>query len=164
MAQLTEEGEAVAIRAVLGLRWLGDGHATVVLDDNLLDGDAPIHISIAQEAARGEEEIDQRELLLDEPLANEELLRCDVGEALVTASRRLLRARFLAPDPEHLALSVADRQELMQRVDDRGFRKQVVRRPNRLVADEQRMLEMDDVRAMRGEEVGEVADYDLLVS
>ena len=58
-------------------------------------------------------------------LEQEELLRRDAGKALVAAGRRGVVAQLGAPRAHHLAAVVADRQQLVERVDDRRVRQRV---------------------------------------
>ena len=123
VVQLPEEGDAIA-RAVLRRHVGLDvvlADAAVVLEPDAVTGDSPVHVAFEQELARGEEHVHVVEVRLDEALAQEELLRRDRREALVAAARRCVRAE-LAVGAQHLAVAMADRQELVQRVEDRRRR------------------------------------------
>ena len=63
----------------------------------------------------------------------------------------------------HLAVAVADRQVLVQRVDDRRVGQRVPRHAHDVVAEEERVLEVDDVGPVREQEVAEEPRQDLLV-
>ena len=84
-------------------------------------------------------------LRLDEALAHEEVLWSDSGEALVAAARRLLSAQLVVLRSDHLAVPVADREVLVQGVDDRRVRQRVARHPDHVVAEVVRVLEVHDV-------------------
>ena len=105
-----------------------------------------------------------REMRLDEPLAQEERLRADLREALVAAARRRLQAQLVAVGAHHLAVAVADRQELVQRVDDRRVRQRAADRAEHVVADEEGVLEVDDVGLVREQEVAADARVERLVA
>ena len=79
-----------------------------------------LQVLLHQLRARRQEAVDVLELALDEALAQEERLLADLGEAFVAAPRRGFVAELGAEAAHHLAVAVADRQELVQRVDDRA--------------------------------------------
>ncbi len=66
--------------------------------------------------------------------------------------------------PHHLPVAVADRQVLVQRVEDRHIREQAPDRRHDVEADEERVLEMDDVGLVCLEEVGDVPGVEALVA
>ena len=65
--------------------------------------------------------------------------------------------------PHHLAVAVADRQVLVQRVDDRHVGQRVPGDAHEVVAEEERVLEVHDVRLLGEQEVAEEPGQDLLV-
>jgi hypothetical protein len=91
--------------------------AAIVLEPDALSRDAPSHVALQQELARREEHVDVVQVRLDEPLAEEELLRRYRREALAAAPRRGVCAQ-LAVGAHHLPVAMADRQVLVQRVED----------------------------------------------
>jgi hypothetical protein len=131
--------------------------APVCLEADLRARDAPVDEALDGVLACGEEVIDEREVGLGEPLAHEEALRADLRKALVTASRRRVRAELPVPRTDELADVVTDRQVLVQRVHDRRVGQRVAYHADRVEADEERVLEMDDVGTVREKEVPEIA-------
>ena len=73
----------------------------------------------------------------------------------MAATRRGLQARLLGGGAHELPVAVADRQELVQRVDDRALGQHAAEREH-VVADEVRVLEMDDVGLECPQEVRDV--------
>src|SRR6185503_2112580 len=110
VAELTEEGESIALLPRSRGRRLWDGRPPVVLEANPVCRYPPVQVALHQESAGCEEDVDERQMGLDEALAHEELLRRHLGKALVAAPRRFLEAGLLGPDPQQLALAIADRQ------------------------------------------------------
>ena len=92
--------------------------------------------------------------------AQEERLRRDLGIALVAAPRRGLQAQLAAEGPHQLAVVVADREVLVQRVDDRNVGQQAPRQAEQLGADEQGVLDVDHVGALGAQHLGEPLGVD----
>ena len=69
----------------------------------------------------------------------------------------------LLPRAHHLPVVMADRQVLVQHVDDRRVGQRVLRDAQDVVADQEVVLEVDDVGLVRQQEVAEVARERLLV-
>ena len=87
-ADLPEEPDPVP-RPVLDRNLMGRlRDATVVLELQPLAGDAPVDVALEQEVARTQELVHVLEVRLDQALAQEEVLRRPVREALVAAPRR----------------------------------------------------------------------------
>jgi hypothetical protein len=118
----------------------------VVLLENPARFDAPIQIAVHQEPARRNEEINVLEVGLDELLAQVEVSWRDVREAAVTATWRCFETQLIVNGAHHLTMTVADRQVLVQRVQDCCVRKRAPCRADRGVAPKKGMLEMHDVR------------------
>ena len=85
------------------------------------------------------------------------------GIALVAAPRRGLQAQLAVEGPHELAVVVADREVLVQRVDDRNVGQQAPRQAEQLGADEQGVLHVDHVGALSAEHLGEPVRVDTLV-
>ena len=137
--------------------------AAVVLEPDAVARDAPLDVALEQELAGREEHVHVVEVRLDEPLAQEEVLRRDRREALVAAPRRSVHAE-LAVGAHHLAVAVADRQELVQRVEDRRVGKHAPHGRHEVVAEEERVLEVHDVGLVRLDELREVLRVEALVA
>ena len=143
--QLPEETEPVTVLRALDRRRSGRRRPSILLDNDLVGRKSPFDVPLAQVRAWCDEAVHQREMRLDESLAQEEGLRADLRIALVAASRRLLRARLIVGHTEHLPLSVADRHELVERVDDGRIRQRVPDLAKQVVSEEHGVLEMDDI-------------------
>src|SRR5262249_17069243 len=111
-----------------------------------------------------QEQIDVLEVRQQKPPAQEEVLRRNVREALVAAARRRLAARLVGARPDHLAVAVADRPELVQRVDDGGARQRRPRLPQQIDAEEERVLEVDYVGPVGAQELVVVVGDQVLVA
>ena len=163
--ELPEECEPIA-RPHLGCvgHSVGDRHHALRLDLDPVGGEAPGDVLVADVLVRRDEQVDERQVRLDEALSHVEDLGADLGEALVTAARRLLLAQLtLGVAPHHLAVAVADRQVLVQGVDDRHVRQRVLRDAHDVVTEEDRVLEVHDVGLLGEQEVAEEPRQDLLV-
>jgi hypothetical protein len=129
----------------------------------LLARDPPGGVRLEQEGARADEAVHLGELGLDEALAQEEVLRRDVGEAGAALARARAGAQRAA-GREQLAVAEAHRQVLVQRVDDRGVRQHVADGAHQVEAEEQAVLDVHDVGLVGAQEVGQVARVELLVA
>ncbi len=160
--ELAEEAERGVRRLTLDLG-RRPGAPPVVLEQDPLARDAPLDEPLEQHGAGGDEQVDEPELRLDEAPAQEEALRGRVGKALVASPRRLVIAEGMVHGPDHLALVVADREELVQRVDDRHAGQRPPDLADGVIAQEERVLEVDDVGADGEQELAEVLGVEALV-
>src|SRR5262249_24579337 len=114
-------------------------------------------VAVAEKPTRGEEKVYQGKLGLDEALAQEEGLRRNIGEAFVTALRRFTGTAFLVVHgSQQLPLAVADGQVLVEGVDDRHPRQRFFYLPDHVIAEEERVLEMNNRRLEGKQELVEV--------
>ena len=70
----------------------------------------------------------------------------------------------LAVGPQHLAVAMADREVLVQRVEDRRVGEHAPDRRHEVVPDEERVLEVHDVGLVRPDELREVLRVEVLVA
>src|SRR5689334_13671474 len=143
MAELAEEadvGRGLGLARVGGprLRW----PPAVLLDLDPLGIDSPADVLLHQLGARRDEAVDVLELALDEAFAEEERLLADLREAFVAAPRRGLFAALGVEGADHLSIAMADRQELVQRVEDRRVGQHATDQAEQVEPDEVRVLEV----------------------
>jgi len=92
----------------------------------------------------------------DEALPQEEHLGTGTGKTFVTPGRRRFHARSIVNDAQHLAVSMADGHVLVKRVYDYAIRECVPNLAKQIVSDEQRVMNMNNVRLQVEQEVPEV--------
>src|SRR5437763_17093703 len=87
------------------------------------------------------------------------MLSCSKGvyryfrKTLVAILRRRIAAQCIIFCPHHLAVSVTDRQEFLERVNDRRIWQCVARLTDQIVSKKQSVLKMNYVRFVREKEV-----------
>jgi hypothetical protein len=157
---LTEEGEAAAalLRAGQRARRRRRVERQAVLDDEQPVGrQSPVGIALRQEGARRDIGVGKLQHRTHEAFPLQEARRRDIGEAGVAVGRRGTAAKLRALGLHHLAVVVADRQELVERHDDRRIRQRFAHGIERLETEAQHMVEMHDVRPEIADEADEVA-------
>ncbi len=162
---LAEEGEMVAGGAWLeGPRRDGGTEMTaVLLIEDAVFGDAPLEVAAAEEVAGSEEAVNQVEMGFNEQLAHAEVRGGDIGEALVTAGGCGGRADGAVMDSDHLAVEKAHRDVLVESVNDGRSGEQVADEAEDFDADEDGVMEVDNVGLEFREEAGEVEVEDVEV-
>src|SRR5262249_41764910 len=161
--QLPEIAEPVPRPLLNSIGQWGNRLTAVLLEPDLFLGDSPPDIPVAKASARGEEQVHQRQVRLDKPLAHEKRLRRDIGKALVAALWRFRVAELSIVDrPYHLTLAVADGHVLVKRIHDRHVPERVPHLPDHVVPKKQRVLEMNDIRPDGEKELAKVLRVKLL--
>ena len=130
---------------------------TVLDHAHALARQAPFGIAIGKEAARRDKVIAEAEHGADEPLAAQETRRADFGKALVAVDRRRARAQRAGVALHHLAVMVAERQVFVERQHDARIGQRVAHRVDRLEAESDDVVEVDDVRPAHAHVAQQVA-------
>ena len=120
-------------------------------------GEAPRDVPLLEEAAGGDEAIDEIEMTLDEALAQHEVLRRVGREATVAGARGSAVAERAVVGLHHLPVVVTDAEVLVQRQHDRYRRVEPPHLPDHLEPQVEVVVEVHDVRAGDLERLAEVA-------
>lgn len=139
------------------------GRPCVGDDLDLLAGDAPVDVALAQEAARRDEAVDGGEMRLEEALAQQETVRADLREAAMTLGGRCAGAALPVTRPQHQPVMMADRIIVVQRHHDRRLRQEPPRQRQELGADQHEMVDVDDIRPEFGQQRAEVLQGAVMV-
>ena len=156
--QVAEIGEGVARRSrgQRSMRRRADRRAPVLHDGDQVRIDAPADVAVAQEGAGRQEMVHQPEHRLDVLLAQNELVGGPVGEAAVAGVGRGRAAKGVAYRRHHLPVVGADRVIVVQRVDDLRPRADAADQEQHLHAQQQRVVDVHDVRLEGAQQVRQV--------
>ena len=130
--------------------------AAVAQHRDFVGRQAPGDIAVAQEVAGRDELIDQRQHAFQVLLAKHELVGRAVGEAAVAGIGRSAGAELVAVGRDHLAVIGADRIIVVQGIDDPCFRHDAPDQEQHLHAQQQRVVDVDYIRAEGLEQGGQV--------
>ena len=142
-----EEGEAATPPVALRLSWAAPASGSPGRSPARASAlpESPLDVAVGQEARRRYEGVDQPIEGLQEQLASSQPARADLGEALPAGKCRSPLAQSTCRR-DHLAVVVTDREIFVQREHDRNrWPQRATRRPDRLDAEAQHVVEMHEV-------------------
>jgi hypothetical protein len=100
---------------------------------------------------------------LDEPLSHEKGLRRYFRETFVASARRRFVAKRLALGAHHLTGPMADGPVFVERVDDRRVRQCISSLTYEIVAEKERVLEVDNIRLVGNKELSKILDVHVFI-